>query len=200
MISFSWSVNGTRNFSITIRTSVTRVGTLNRFVSAIYALGLDIESGTVDTLDEGDGLVSSDSFELHVSDEIRNPDPMDFLNRLGVLMENLIHEESSPEALLIEKGIKAPGKTWFFESPPVLVFEDHPELEMTEFYFESINRRGLLYHLTLILAQENIEIIRGKIGSDEWGNAIDTLYLQYQGGILGPELSKRLERLISRGE
>lgn len=196
MISFRWSVLDEGRFSIEIKTPVTKSGTLFRFTAAIYSLGLDIDSGDVETLEDEYGPYASDRFELRLSHEIKNPDPMDVLNRLGNLMENLIRRDDSPEALLQEKGIKPPGRAWFFESPPTIVFQDHHDLNQTEFYLESLNRRGLLFHVTRILAMENINIIRGTIRSSLSGTAEDSLFLQYDGKELGHELSMKLENLI----
>ena len=67
MVSFSWTALSDRFFEIRIKTPVTRVGTLHRLTAAIYVLGLDIISGTVDTIQEAGEEFTDDIFLLQPS-------------------------------------------------------------------------------------------------------------------------------------
>ncbi|HNE23236.1 MAG TPA: hypothetical protein PLG78_08715, partial [Leptospiraceae bacterium] len=104
MISFSWTALSEHIFEIRIKTPVTRVGTLYRLTAAIYVLGLDIVSGTVDTAHEHGEEYADDTFLLRPSSDGETSFAY-YSARVGVLMETLIRNEKDPDDLLRERNI-----------------------------------------------------------------------------------------------
>lgn len=200
MVSFSWTMLEDGTVDVQIRTPVTRIGTLHRLTAAIFVLGLDIVSGDVDTLEENGETFSQDRFILQRSSRLSSDRSMaEYSAQLGFLMETLLSREIDPDEILKEKNISPPEKSLFFDTEPELVFQDHEESGYTQFYIETINRTGLLFHLTRTIFHEGLNIFRATIRTTSYGSAEDTFFLQYNDGILGPEISKHLEEQILRG-
>ncbi len=193
---FSWQRINSERFEVTVKTPVTRIGTLYRLTSAIYLAGLDIEDGQVDTHHEGDVDFTVDHFVLRIDENISNSVDSDVSVKLGVFMETLLDDTTDPDVLLLQHGVRIPELSSFFETQPEIVFEDLNESRETQFYIETLNRRGLLFHLTRILAEENISIVRGEIHTHDGGRAEDSFFLQYEGDMLGEKLAKKLEGRI----
>ena len=199
MIHFSWTRKNENRFHIEIKTPVTRIGTLYRLTTAIYIFNFNVISGSIDTISENDVLYSLDEFVLETEaslDESAGASNLDGGAHLGALMENLLREEMQPEKVLEEKGIKPSSGRSFFEAAPELVFQDHPEKNYTEMYIETLGRRGLLYHLTRILNDEGVNILRAKIHTHPSGIAEDVFSLEQEGRSLGRDLCSRLEERI----
>lgn len=197
MVSFSWSMLDDGTIEVWIRTPVTRIGTLHRLTAAIFVLGLDIVSGDVDTVEENGETFSQDRFVLQGSPRLSSNRSMaEYSAQLGFLMETLLSREIDPDEMLKERNISPPEKKLFFDTKPELVFQDHEELGYTQFYIETISRTGLLFHLTRTIFKEGLNIFRATIRTTSYGTAEDTFYLQYNDGILGPEISKHLEEQI----
>lgn len=193
MISFSWTALSENIFEIRIKTPVTRIGTLYRLTAAIYILGLDIISGSVDTAYENGEEFTDDTFLLRPAAE-GETDFAFFSARVGVLMETLIRNEKDPDDLLRERQIEPPNINFLFDAQPMIQFRDLPEGNLTEFSITSLNRTGLLFHLTRIFAEEEISIIRGTIKSEQ-DTAKDRFFVQRNGG---PITAETRDRLIHR--
>lgn len=191
MISFSWTAVSPNIFEIRIKTPVVRVGTLHRLAAAMYILGLNVESGDVDTIVEDGTELSDDIFRLSSP---RGQSAAETSARLGVLMEALIRGEKEPDTLFAEHNTEPPNPRDFFETRPDILFQ--PDGNLTQFYFESADRRGLLLHLTRSLSRLGINIVRAKVRSSPYGAAQDTFYLQYAGAPLSDVMSRELETAI----
>ncbi len=197
MIQFSWTLISNDSFQIEIRTNSVQIGTLYRLTSAIYVLGLDIQSGDVYTIEEEDGPISHDTFTLRILNPAAAQSGVsDCTTKLGMLMETLLQEDADPDRLLRENKVTIPENRKFFENPPEIVFQDVPKRRRTQFYIETQGRTGLLFHLTRVLSREHINIVQATIRTLPNGMAEDTFYLQFKDAPLGPELSAKLEKLI----
>lgn len=200
MINFSWTQEEDGSYRLSVRTPVTTSGTLYRLTAAIYMVGLDILSGDIRTVREGDIEYSEDIFLLMPDGSTGQDLSGEISARLGILMESLLSENADPDRMLEENGIRVSPLITFFDNAPEIVFEDLPDKLETRFYIETVNRRGLLYHLTRILAREQINIVSGKVRTSAQGRAEDLLHLQYRGRALGEELAGKIETHIVRGE
>ncbi|MCE9596781.1 MAG: hypothetical protein K8S54_02340 [Spirochaetia bacterium] len=195
MISFSWTALSENIFEIRIKTPVTRIGTVYRLTAAIYILGLDIISGSVDTVHEDGEEFADDTFLLRPAAD-GETDFAFFSARVGVLMETLIRNEKDPDDLLRERQLEPPNIHFLFDAQPNIQFRDLPEGNQTEFSITSQNRTGLLFHLTRIFAEEEISIIRGTIKS-EHDTAKDRFFVQQNGTTISPETRVRLVERIT---
>lgn len=195
MIQFSYHRISDHSFEIRIQTPMTRVGTLHRLITAIYVLGLDVISATVETILIDDAEYSRDTFGLQFGENCPNGDINLMSTQLGLLMETVIQDQQDPAELLKEYHLQPPEVMSFFDTPPVILFQDHPETSTTQFHIEAVNRRGLLYHLTRVLFEEGVNIRRGVVGQKD-GYIEDTFYLQFRDGILGEEFSAKIEKSI----
>lgn len=197
MVRFSWTREGENKFRIRIRTSAIQEGTFHRLTVAIYALRYNILSGRLDTVEENGEVLTDDELLLEKSPERTGaPEPADDATGLGVLMESLLREEKDPQELLEEKNMKLPGPALFFEASPEMIFVDLPEADLTQFYLETYSRRGLLCHLSRVLSQRKINIIRAEISTNENGQTEDTFYLQQMNHKLEREMIRDLEKAI----
>lgn len=190
MISFSWTALSERFFEIRIKTPVTRVGTLHRLTAAIYVLGLDIISGTVDTIQEGGEEYTDDVFLLQPSLEGESNFAY-YSARVGVLMETLLRNEKDPDDLLRERHIQPPDFAFLFADAPEITFENIEGKDITAFHLTSLNRTGLLFHLTRLFAEEGVSILRGTIKS-EGELAKDRFFLQQNGTFVTEECKASL--------
>jgi len=195
MVSFSWTALSESIFEIRVKTPVTRIGTLYKLTAAIYILGLDIISGTVDTVNEAGEEFTDDSFLLRPAAEGES-DFSFYSSRVGVLMETLIRNEKDPDDLLRERQIDPPNIRFLFESPPNIAFEDVPDSHLTSFAITSQNRTGLLFHLTRIFTEEEVSIIRGTIKSER-DTAKDRFFVQNGGSCLARDTKNRLVERIT---
>ncbi len=195
MISFSWTALSQHIFEIRIKTPVTRVGTLYRLTAAIYVLGLDIVSGSVDTGHEHDEEFADDTFLLQPSTDGETSFAY-YSAKIGVLMETLLRNEMDPDDLLRERHINPPDIRFLFEALPEITFRDLPDRNVTEFNITCQNRTGLLFHITRIFAEEGISIIRGTIKS-EADTAKDRFFLQQQGSCISEASRRRLSARIT---
>ena len=190
MVSFSWTALSDRFFEIRIKTPVTRVGTLHRLTAAIYVLGLDIISGTVDTIQEAGEEFTDDIFLLQPSLEGESNFAY-YSARVGVLMETLLRNEKDPDDLLRERHIQPPNFEFLFSEAPEITFQDVPDKSMTVFHLTSQNRTGLLFHLTRLFAEEEVSILRGTIKSES-DLAVDRFFLQQNQSCVSDECKARL--------
>lgn len=197
MISFSWTQITEEQSLVEIKSSRTGPGTLYRLACCIYALGLDIESGEVNTIEENGQLLASDRFFLR-------PDGMmgdkkrpiaESQVQLGTLMEMMLSDEIKPDDLLRQYNINPPAIISFFDVSPEMVFETTEKNE-TEFYIETIGRPGLLLNVTRIFQQENINIVTASIRTTRSGIAQDLFHLQHEGNSLDAAICERLQGKI----
>ncbi|MDH5654588.1 MAG: hypothetical protein OEZ34_01680 [Spirochaetia bacterium] len=196
-MNFVWSRLPDGTIEIQIKTPVVEVGTLYRLTAAIYAMGLDILSGDISSDTGEDGIpYSNDRFILQHTNSEESEGAISA--KLGILMETLLRENMDPDEFLRKEKIQPPVKLEFFETEPVILFQNSKEWNATQFYIESQNRTGLLFHLTRILARKNVDIIRAKIRTENY-LVKDTFYLQYNGSFLEPDTSKKIEsEILSR--
>lgn len=200
MIRFSWSREGEKKFRVRIRTSSIQEGTFHRLTVAIYALQYNILSGRLDTVEEDGVLLTDDELLLESRpDHPGTPEPVDDTTGLSVLMESLLREEKDPEGLLAERNMDLPGPALFFEATPEMIFVDLPDDDLTQFYLETYSRKGLLCHLSRVLSERKINIVRAEIDTNESGRTEDTFYLQRTNRRLDRETIQDLEKAI-RGD
>ena len=133
MITFSWTALSQNIFEIKIKTPIVRIGTLYRLTAAIYILGLDIISGSIDTVREGDEEFADDSFILRPSEDSEQ-DFAYFSSMVGVLMETLLRNEKDPDDLLLERQIDPPDIRFLFDIQPEMRFKDLEEKKTDRIY------------------------------------------------------------------
>ncbi len=202
MIHFSWSVIDDHRFQIQVRTPVTRVGTLHRLTAAIYVLGMDVISGNVLTeADEESGeLFSLDNFVLRSANPDRVHFPLhDLTTKLGVLMETVLQKDLEPASILSEHKVEPPNPAQLFGETHSIRFEQAPDGRMTRMFVESPDRPGLLYHITQVLARENVNVWSAVILTNDRGTTEDSFYLQADGTALSDVRTQALEGAIRAG-
>ncbi len=208
-VQFAWSVIDDHRVQVSVTTPVTRVGTLHRLTAAIYVLGMDIVSGNVLTESEDgeaanpDGagssgeLVSRDNFVLRLTQTKMNNFPMhEITGKLGVMMETILQKDVDPAALLAEHSVQPPDATDLFAEPHTIRFTEVAGRNMTQMYVESKDRTGLLYHLTQVLARENVNIWNAVIVTTDTGVTEDSFYLQHEGRALSESFAAELRAKI----
>lgn len=202
MIHFAWSVIDDHRFQIQVRTPVTRVGTLHRLTAAIYVLGMDVISGNVLTEadSESGDLVSLDNFVLRSANPDRVHFPLhDLTTKLGVLMETVLQKDLEPASILSEHKVEAPNPAQLFGEEHSIRFEQAPDGRMTRMFVESPDRPGLLYHITQVLARENVNVWSAVILTNDRGTTEDSFYLQADGAALSDVRRQALEGAIRAG-
>lgn len=193
MIKFAWEGLGPGRYRVQIQTPAVREGTLHRLTAAIYVSGLDIESGEILTVSQDGELFSADEFILRYDGPAEEAAAV-IARDLGLLMETLLDTTTDVAAIFRDRGVTPPDTLKYFDVPPEVLFEDGPN--ETRFYIEAENRTGLLYNLTALLAEREVNIVSGTIQTHDSGRAEDNLYLQYKGGPLTPELSQQIAESI----
>jgi UTP:GlnB (protein PII) uridylyltransferase len=177
MIDFSYRKENDL-ISIGIKTDATEVGTLFRITTCLYALKMDIISGEILTIEENGKDYTLDSFLIRSEEENSNS-----AFQLGVLMDSVFSKQEDIAKLLENYNLTEPPLDRFFKEKPEFIFTDDPESGTTCFYLESGSGRGLLYHITRILMNNNVNVISGKIETDGLlGRAKDTFYLKDANG------------------
>lgn len=199
MIRFSWSVIDDHRFQIQVQTPVTRIGTLHRLTAAIYVLGMDVVSGNVLTeMDSETGeLNSHDNFVLRIAQPDNFHFPLhEITTKLGVLMETVLQKDLEPSHFLTENKVETPDPAKLFAGPHTIRFQPTPDGRMTQMYVESVDRTGLLYHITQVLARENINVWSAVILTNDRGTTEDTFYIQADGTALTEFRTTALEGAI----
>ncbi|WCL49808.1 hypothetical protein [Leptospira sp. GIMC2001] len=177
MIDFSYKKENDC-ISISIRTDTTEIGTLFRITACLYALKMDIISGEILTITENGKEYTLDTFLIRSEDE-----NADSAFQLGVLMDTVFSKHEDMESLLSSYEITEPPLDIFFKENPEFIFTDDPESDSTCFYLESGTGRGLLYHITKVLMNNEVNVLAGNIETDSTeGRARDTFYLKDKEG------------------
>ena len=195
MMNFSWQQLENGHIKITVKTPVVKIGTLHRLTSAIFAMELDIVSGEVNTVQDGDEIYSNDEFILRPVVSLRNN--AEISARLGMLMETMLHENENPDVVLEAEEVSPPERLQFFDAAPELVFETDEESNSTHFYIEATNRTGLLFHLTRLLSRLGVNILKASIYTNDENQIQDTFFLQYEGKPLTREISNKISSAIT---
>lgn len=173
MVDFSYKKNG-EIISLRIQTSETEVGTLFRIVACLYALKMDILSGEIETIEENGKNYTLDNFTVRSDD-----DSADSSFQLGVLMDSAFSKTKDIAELLEDYNLGEPDSKLFFKGNFEFIFTDDIESNTTCFYMESINAKGLLYHITRILMKNRINIVSAKIETNpETNMAMDRFYIR----------------------
>lgn len=177
MIDFSYKKDNDL-ISIGIKTDTTEVGTLFRITTCLYALKMDIISGEIQTIEENGKYYTLDTFLIRSEDENASS-----AFQLGVLMDSVFSKQEDIAKLLENFHLTEPPLDMFFRENPEFIFTDDEDSGTTCFYLESGSGRGLLYHITRILMNNHIDVIAGKIETDDLlGRAKDTFYLKDEHG------------------
>ncbi|MCR9140807.1 MAG: hypothetical protein NXI24_00945 [bacterium] len=202
MIRFAWSVIDDHRFQIQVRTPVTRIGTLHRLTAAIYVLGMDVVSGNVLTEPDSESgeLYSHDNFVLRIAEPDNFHFPMhEVTTRLGVLMETVLQKDLEPSSLLTEHKVAPPDREQLFADSCSIRFQQAADGSMTQMFVESPDRTGLLYHITQVLARENVNVWSAVILTNDRGTTEDSFYLQTEGKALSEIRTSALEGAILAG-
>ncbi|MCB1324756.1 MAG: hypothetical protein H7A21_11210 [Spirochaetales bacterium] len=192
MIQFQWERISDDRSRISVRTPVTAVGTLHKLATAMYVLGLDIVSGNVLSERIEGEEISQDNFVLHVPGQSGPISLNESLARLGQLMETLLQRDFSADRLLQDYNVEAPAPERLFEIAPRIRLEAVPGGHMSRLDLIAADRRGLVYHLTRVIAELDINITSAVILTTSNGMAEDTFYLQHDGTALSASLSATL--------
>ena len=187
MIHFAWSLIDDHRFQIQVRTPVTRIGTLHRLTAAIYVLGMDVVSGNVLTEEDPESgeLVSHDNFVLRTVRPEYSHFPMhEITTKLGVLMETIVQKDLEPSQLLADHKVEPPDPAKLFAGEHTIRFQRAASGNMTLMYVESQDRTGLLYHITQVLARENVNVWSAVVLTNDRGTTEDSFYLQADGTAL----------------
>lgn len=202
MIRFVWSIIDDHRFQIQVHTPVTRIGTLHRLTAAIYVLGMDVVSGNVLTEPDPESgeLYSHDNFVLRIAEPDSFHFPMhEVSTRLGVLMETVLQKDLEPSTLLTEHKVSSPNPEQLFAGPHSIRFQQAADGSMTQMNVESEDRPGLLYHITQVLARENVNVWSAVVLTNDRRATEDTFYLQADGTALTDVRTQALEGAIRAG-
>lgn len=194
MIDFSYKREGEK-ISLTLKLDTTKIGTFYRLTAILYALGLDILSGKIETIRDGDNTYSLDTLDV----KSESTDANQLAAQLAILMDSVFSQNVSLEELLAKYRITYPKISKFFQEDVEFIFEDDKEKQMTCFYLEAGSGRGLLYHISRVLSENSINIVSGMIETDEVnGRAKDTFYLTDKNGKMfgGTQLAEELHQKI----
>ncbi len=182
MIEFQYKTLDTE-ILVTLKTNITEIGTFHRMATVIYALGWDIISGEIQTVQENGVEYAIDTLRLKSWEDQNSKKAVE----IGILMDSIFSKKSSPSDTLANHKFKNPYPKDFFKEKAELIFEDDLIKQQTCFYIEADSGRGLLYYLTKVLSDNQINIISGKIETDKiTGRAKDTFYLvDHEGKMFG---------------
>ncbi|MDF3821415.1 hypothetical protein P3G55_16040 [Leptospira sp. 96542] len=162
------------NILISLKTDSTQIGTFHRIATIIYALKLDIVSGELGTVFENGTEYTVDSFILQAEGQ----DTTKAAFQLGIMMDSIFSKNARFEEVLEKLQIQEPAVSTFFKENPEFIFTDISHLNQTCLYLESSAGRGLLYYVSRILEQNQINILSATIETDsETGRAKDSFYL-----------------------
>lgn len=183
------------NILISLKTDSTQIGTFHRIATIIYALKMDILSGELSTVIEQGREFTIDSFILQAD----GGDTTQAAFKLGMMMDSLFSKNTKFEEILEKLQIQEPAIATFFRETPEFIFSDLPERNETCLYLESSAGRGLLYYVSRILMQNQINIRTATIETDfETGRAKDSFYLTDASGKMfaSSDLADKIRREI----
>lgn len=172
---------------VTLKTNITEIGTFHRMATVVYTLGWNILSGEISTIQENGIEYAIDTLKLKSITGTNSKKAVE----IGILMDSIFSKKNNLEEFLSKYEFKQPYVKDFFREKAELIFEDDETLKQTCFYIEADSGRGLLYHLTKVLAENQINIISGKIETDKiTSRAKDTFYLLDDKGSMFGKTSK----------
>lgn len=197
MIQFECYPQSKTNLYLKILTDHTEEGTLYRLASAIFLLELDIYSGEINTIERNGKLFSEDIFILRNTNKNLNLELNDFNYRLGYLMEILLSNQEKPEEIL-KKNItrNIPSIQEIFQSGFEYIIDELPEKKQIYFYFETLDRPGILLNISKFLYENNFNIAQAKIETTIDQIAKDVFYLDYKDNTTKETLKKAIETFI----
>jgi len=198
-MNFSWETLNENLYRLQIRTESTRMGTLHRITAAIYLLNLNIISGDIQTILEGDQAYSFDTFIVKFSGMEHKEMRDSIHSKLAILMEMVLGKNQSVESLFQQFNVPLPGSLDFFELKPEVLFQNDTAMGVTEFYIEAPDRKGLLYNLTELLFRREVDIVSATIRTDSNGIVQDTFHLQRNGTVLDEKRIQEIEARIKNG-
>jgi UTP:GlnB (protein PII) uridylyltransferase len=179
MIEFRYTKESPTLFTVTLKTDHTEPGTFHRMATIIYFLGWDVVSAIIDTITENAITYSYDVFELRTFE----PDSVTHAIEIGLMLDTFFAKNSSIDEIYTQPKFVKPHIKNFFREKAELIFQDEPQNNWTCFYMEADSGRGLLYHVSKVLFEYNINIVKAYIDTDPiTERAIDTFYLQDQHG------------------
>jgi UTP:GlnB (protein PII) uridylyltransferase len=178
MIEFNYNTQGDE-IILTLKTGITEIGTFHKMVAVIYSLDWDIVSGDIRTLEESGKKISFDILRLK-KDEKKITH---ITSELGLLMDTVFNSKGTISEIVNSLDIKRVDSKKFFKNRCELIFEDDPVKNYTICYIEAENAKGLLYYVTKVLMEYNIDILNAKIETDPNRQvAMDTFYVTDQNG------------------
>ncbi|GBF51279.1 hypothetical protein LPTSP4_28110 [Leptospira ryugenii] len=184
-----------QNILISLKTDATQFGTFHRIATIIYALKLDILSGELKTLIENGHEYTVDSFLLQADEGALGQAAF----QLGVMMDSLFSKNAKFEEILSKLQIQEPAVSTFFRESPEFIFTDLLDKNQTCLYLETSAGRGLLYYVSRILMENQINIVSATIETDpKTGRARDSFFLtNVQGGMFASSpLAERIRAQI----
>ncbi|MCB1174600.1 MAG: hypothetical protein KDK39_13600 [Leptospiraceae bacterium] len=200
MIHFQWELLSDHRCRIRVSTPRSVVGTLHRLTAAMYVLGLDVVSGNVRS-EERDGVIhTEDDFVL---ESTRTSDPHISINestaRLGELMETVLSPEMNVNSLLERYHASYPHPGDLFRAAHKLEFLEPAPQNLTRLHIQAPDRRGLLLHITRMIAAMGINIMHAMILTTSDGLADDSIDMQFQDAPLTKAHSDELVRRLEQG-
>jgi len=184
-----------KNIFLKIKTEHTEKGTLYRLASAIFVLGLDIFSGEIKTINENNQNYSEDTFILRFNESSQSLN--EFSYQLGILMESLLNKEIEPEKILSTNSKrKVPYLKDIIEAGFDYIIDENKAKNQILFYFETLDRSGLLVSMAKFFYDNNINIIEAKIETEYDNIAKDTFILEYENQESIKHLKSQLEKYI----
>jgi UTP:GlnB (protein PII) uridylyltransferase len=192
MIEFNFNTMG-EEIIITLKTTLTQIGTFHKMVAVIYSLDWDILSGDIRSVEEKGEQYSYDILKLKKEGK-KHP------VELGLLMDTVFSSKSILDEVVKSLNIQKVEPRKFFKGRKELIFEDDHEKQATVFYIEADNGKGLLYYVTKVLMDYKIDIKAAKIETDpNTQTVMDTFYLtDEKGGLFGdlPVAEEIRERIL----
>jgi UTP:GlnB (protein PII) uridylyltransferase len=195
MINFQYTKHAPNLFTVTLKTDHTRPGTFYKIATVIYYLGWDIVCAIIETIEENNKLYSYNVFELRTFE----PDTMIHTSEIGIMLDSIFVTDSFIEDIYKQPKFVKPHVKNFFRERAELIFQDEPEHNLTQFYMEADSGRGLLFHVSKVLLDYEINIVRAKIDTDPLTErAVDTFYLQDKTGNMfgNTQIVKEIRRQI----
>ncbi|GIX43458.1 MAG: hypothetical protein KatS3mg129_3191 [Leptospiraceae bacterium] len=161
-------------------------------------LGLDIYSGEIKTTQKDNIDISEDTFILRYNEKIGSFN--DFSYQLGVLMESLLSQNQDPEKILnLNTKRKIPDLSEIIRNGFEYIIEEK-EKNQIFFYFETLDRSGLLVSFAKFFYKNSINIIEAKIQTEYDNIAKDSFILEYDHQDSIKNLKKELEKYIENSQ
>jgi UTP:GlnB (protein PII) uridylyltransferase len=195
MIEFNYSVQA-EEIVISLKTDITKIGTFHKMVAVIYKFDWDIQFGDIQTIEIDGKKYALDLIKLKIEEKKNIQSTIE----LGYLMESIFssNEDILPD-LYKEIFSKKVKKLSYFKDRAELIIEDDLNLNQTVLYIEAESAKGLLFYLTKVFLELEIDIVSAKIETEPNTQiAMDTFYLLDKDGHMFGDTpkSKELKDLI----